>query len=117
MHIREFGDADFKCWSYRREYLQYLNKNVTHFIAISKAVKDSWVSRGLSEHKVSVIYNGVASNLIKSADFKRMLTDEIMRMVIVGGVIPNKGQIQAIQAIGLLPEPIRTKVTLDYRME
>lgn len=113
MHIREFGDADFKCWSYRREYLQYLNKNVTHFIAISKAVKDSWVSRGLSEHKVSVIYNGVASNMIKSADFKRMLTDEIMRMVIVGGVIPNKGQIQAIQAIGLLPEQIRTKVTLD----
>lgn len=113
MHIREFGDADFKCWSYRGEYLQYLDKNVTHFIAISEAVKDSWVARGLSEQKVSVIYNGVDSSLIKSADCERMLTDEILRMVIVGGVIPNKGQIQAVQAISLLPDQIRTKVTLD----
>ena len=113
MHIREFGDADFKCWSYRRNYLHFLDKNVTRFIAISEAVKESWVSRGLSEQKVDVIYNGVDSESIKSANPEDILTSETMKMVIVGGVIPNKGQMQAVQAISMLPEGIRNKVTLD----
>ncbi len=113
MHIREFGDADFKCWSYRRNYLSFLDKNVTRFIAISKAVKESWVLRGLSGQKVDVIYNGVDSKSIKSANPEDFLICEIMRMVIVGGVIPNKGQMQAIQAISMLPEEIRNKVSLD----
>lgn len=113
MHIREFGDADFKCWSYRRGYIKFLDQNVTRFIAISAAVKDSWVSRGLTEQKVEVIYNGVNSELIKCANLESMHLFKTMRMVIVGGVIPNKGQMQAVQAISLLPEEIRNKVTLD----
>ncbi|MDD6489421.1 MAG: glycosyltransferase family 4 protein [Clostridia bacterium] len=113
MHIREFGDADFKCWSYRKNYMQFLNNNVTKFIAISEAVKNSWVSRGLSEQKVEVIYNGVNSELIKRTDPEKLSTFDTMKMVIVGGIIPNKGQMQAVQAISLLPEQIRKKVTLD----
>ncbi len=113
MHIREFGDADFKCWSYRRNYLRFLDKNVTRFIAISEAVKESWISRGLLEQKVDVIYNGVDSESIKSANPEDILTSDTMKMVIVGGVIPNKGQVQAVQAISMLPEGIRNKVSLD----
>ena len=113
MHIREFGDKDFKCWSYRKRYLNYLDKNVTQFIAISKEVKASWVSRGISARKVEVIYNGVDSRSIKTAKLENVLTSETMKIVMVGGVIPNKGQMQAIQAISLLPERIRNKVTLD----
>lgn len=113
MHIREFGDADFNCWSYRKHYIEYLNQNVTEFIAISNAVKKSWVERGLSSSHVNVIYNGVHSEKIKAVVPEELSAFHVMRMVIVGGVIPAKGQIQAIRAINKLPKEIKKKVSLD----
>ena len=113
MHIREFGQEDFKCWSYRKNYIQYLNDNVTKFIAISQAVSDSWHQKGIAKEKLDVIYNGVDSEKIKKTDFDRMLKDKQLRMVIVGGVIPAKGQIQAIHAIAKLKPEISDNVSLD----
>ena len=113
MHIREFGGDDFKCWSYRPNYISYLNKNVTAFIAISEAVKKSWNSRGISADKLSVIYNGVQADKIKKADPDNILKSEKLRLVMVGGVIPAKGQIQAVRAIAKLPDDVRNNVSLD----
>lgn len=113
MHIREFGQQDFKCWSYRNNYIQYLNDNVTRFVAISQAVSNSWHQKGIAEEKLTVIYNGVDSEKIKRADSDRMLQDKQLRIVIVGGVIPAKGQIQAIHSIAKLKPEIRDNVLLD----
>ncbi|MGN0470460.1 MAG: glycosyltransferase family 4 protein [Acutalibacteraceae bacterium] len=113
MHIREFGGDDFKCWSYRPNYADYLNKNVTEFIAISEAVKKSWNKRGISQEKLNVIYNGVESDKIKKADPKNILNAQKLRLVMVGGVIPSKGQIQAVRAIAKLPNDVRNNVSLD----
>lgn len=113
MHIREFGHEDFKCWSYKREYVDYLNKNVTRFIAISEAIKRSWVKRGLDETKANVVYNGVDFERIKVQTPENLESSDALKLVIVGGVIPSKGQLQAIQAMALLPDDIKDKVTLD----
>lgn len=112
-HIREFAELDFDCWSYRPQYVKYLNRNTGGFIAISNAVKKYWVEKGLSENKINIVYNGVDKNRIKPADYSTWERDSIIRLVIVGGVIPNKGQWQAIEAICLLPEQIRKYVKLD----
>ena len=113
MHIREFGQDDFKCWSYKRNYIDYLNKKVTRFIAISEAIKKSWVKRGLDEKKVKVVYNGVAYEKIKAQKPESLENSDTLQLVIVGGVIPSKGQLQAIRALALLPEDIKDKVSLD----
>ena len=68
MHIREFGKDDFNCWCFRRKYEHYLNENTTNFIAISRAVADSWISKGIDPSKVKVIYNGVDESDIVSVD-------------------------------------------------
>ena len=112
-HIREFAELDFNCWSYRPHYVQYLRENTDRFIAISEAVKNYWVQKGLSDTTIQVIYNGVDCQKIKTADHKRWENESTIKMVIVGGVIPNKGQWQAIEALCLLPNNIRDHFSLD----
>lgn len=112
-HIREFAELDFNCWTYRPHYVSYLAKNTDRFIAISEAVKKYWIKKGLPENKIRVIYNGVDYQKIVPADQGKWASDKIIKMVIVGGVIPNKGQYQAIEALCMLPEHIRCNFTLD----
>lgn len=112
-HIREFAELDFKCWSYRDNYISYLSKNVHGFIAISEAVKLYWVSKGLSAERIRVIYNGVDNSNIKKVNRTTWKQDQIIKLVIVGGVIYSKGQWQACKAVGMLPKEVRQHVTLD----
>ena len=51
MHIREFGYEDFDCCTYRYKYNKYISKYTNRFLAISKAVAKSWISRGVCEAK------------------------------------------------------------------
>ena len=57
MHIREFGKLDFNMKSYRKEYIKFLNENVTCFIAISEAIKQYWINQGISNKKINTIYD------------------------------------------------------------
>jgi glycosyltransferase involved in cell wall biosynthesis len=112
-HIREFAELDFNCWTYRPHYVKYLAENTHSFIAISEAVKRYWVTKGLPENKIRVIYNGVDYQRIIPADHRKWKNNETIKMVIVGGVIPNKGQYQAIEALCMLPEKVRRHFSLD----
>lgn len=112
-HIREFAELDFNCWSYRPGYVNYLNKCADGFIAISNAVKEYWASKGIQRTKITTIYNGVDYKRIKRADHTTWLKDKVFRLVIAGGVIPNKGQWQAIEAICDLPDDIIPNIRLD----
>lgn len=111
MHIREFGKEDFECIYYRKNYEKFINANTTKFIAISRAVKDAWVRKGLNADKVSVIYNGVDNSRIIPRNNEA--TNNPLSMVIVGGVCEAKGQLQIIEAMGLLPVNIRKNIRLD----
>ena len=113
IHIREFGEEDFGCWTYRRNYETFLNENTDVFICISKAVRKSWVKKGLLAEKISVIYNGVDEAAIKKVSTTDHYFKKDMKMVIVGGVCEAKGQMEAIKAMSLLPKNIRENVYLD----
>ena len=112
-HLREFGEADFSCWSYRRGYGAYLNGSVDRFIAVSRAVKACWVEKGLEASRVEVIYNGVDSQKIVPAYHESWSSDKELRLVMVGNVTKSKGQWQAIEAVCRLPEAMGTRISLD----
>ena len=112
-HIREFAELDFNCWSYRKNYVKYLAEHTDGFIAISQAVKDCWIRKGIPGEKIKVIYNGVNGSIIRKADHSGWENAPVIKMVIAGGVIPNKGQWQAIEALCGLPEYIRKNIRLD----
>ena len=57
-----FGQEDFDCCCYRMNYYRFLNRFTNRFIAISEAVRESWIRKGIScEKSVLVYYNGVYS--------------------------------------------------------
>lgn len=111
MHIREFADSDFNCIAFRKNYIHVFNEYTTKFLSISEAVKRHWVGKGIVDEKVRVIYNGIHYEDISVSD------DDVkrnsFRMIIAGGVYPTKGQHLAVQAIGYLPNNIRSEVSLD----
>ena len=113
MHIREFGKEDFECICYRRNYERFINSYTTRFIAISQAVKEAWVKKGISNEKITVIYNGVDNTRIVPAKQSDSKIETPLSMVIVGGVCEAKGQLQIIEAMGRLPSKIKDNVRLD----
>lgn len=110
MHIREFGEEDFDCCIYRRNYYSYLNSHCDRFIAISEAVRDSWVKKGIDKEKVNVIYNGILINGMKP---KGTAISEKLRMVIVGGICETKGQKDCVEALHLIAKNELKNISLD----
>ena len=113
VHIREFGVEDFNCRFLRKDYCRFLNKGTDLFITVSNSVRNSWGKRGLDVSKAKVIYNGIRHQGILQADHEDMQNSEFLKLVAVGGVYPTKGQYQIIEAMGLLPEDIKKRITLD----
>lgn len=112
MHVREFGQEDFSCMVYMPFYYRYLNQHCSVLLAVSNAVKDSVIKKGVSYRRIHTLYDGVdfSNFVVKSTN---TLEDGKLKMVIVGGICELKGQHIAIKALGLLPEEIRKNVTLD----
>ncbi len=95
-HIREFGDLDYKCYSYRKEYIRFMNSSADSFIAVSDAVREHWIRKGLDEKKIKTVYNGVSC----PEGYREKVSDpSVCRLVIAGGLYETKGQLQAVEAV------------------
>ncbi len=111
-HIREFGDLDYPCYSYRRDHIALMNQAATVFIAVSDAVKSHWVEKGLCGRKMVRIYNGVADDK-KPKENYRIADGQPVRFVIAGSICDAKGQAQLVEAIGILPGEIQKLIQVD----
>lgn len=112
VQIREFGDKDFDCIRLTPNYLSILNKYTTQFLSVSKAVMDSWNTKGINKEKNRVLYDGIAyDDVTISPDNEKK--NKILRMVINGGVYPTKGQHLIIEAMCMLDKDIRDNLYLD----
>lgn len=109
-HLREIGNISYNRISLRKNYIDFMNKNTTNFIAISKAVKDEFVKMGIDERKISVIYNGVS--LPNDINDKKIDNSKI-KMVMSGSISEGKGQYLLIDAISKLPYDIQQQIDLD----
>ena len=102
-HIREFGDRDYKCYSYRKKYIDYMNKSAWRFIAVSNAVREHWIKKGIYQDKIVCIYNGVSQQDI-IVKLNNSIEGKNLRIVILGSVSKTKGQVWAIEAIKKLAD-------------
>ena len=109
-HIREFGDKDFKRFTYRKNYIEFMNKYATEFIAVSEAVQSHWINKGINEDKLVKIYNGVPSDVIYKTDYNRKSNK--IKFVMLGGISETKGQWQAIEAVKTLEKNIQEGMCL-----
>ncbi|MBO5397369.1 MAG: glycosyltransferase family 4 protein [Clostridia bacterium] len=111
MHIREFGELDFNMKSYRNNYIKYLNKNVTQFIAISDAIRKYWIEKGISENKIQTIYDGVYINDILTKENYRQKGK--LKILMIGSINRKKGQVELVKAISLLDDDIKNNILVD----
>lgn len=110
-HIREFGDKDYNCMSLKRDYIPFMNENTSYFIAISNAIKMAWVDKGIDKDKIRMIYNGVDTNELT---IHKKLNKDIIKIIMAGEIIPQKGQMVLVKAIGLLDEEYRKRIKVDF---
>ncbi|HOZ54442.1 MAG TPA: glycosyltransferase family 4 protein [Clostridia bacterium] len=97
LHLREFGEEDYQCFSLRKNYINFMNNHVDKFIAISNAVAECWIKKGILKDKVKVIYNGVESKKFQNHQIKK--ESDNIRIVMSGFIFTGKGQLQLIQAL------------------
>lgn len=103
LHIREYGvgEKNFNMHSYRMKYIDFLNNNVTSFIAISDTVKQFWIDKGIDESKIVTIYDGIKSDDIEVKKTYN-ITNKQLKLIMLGSINSGKGQLELIEAINLL---------------
>ncbi len=111
-HIREFGDIDYKCYSYRKNYIELMNNTATIMISVSNAVRCHWINKGINPRLIRTIYNGV-EKIANDKVARHKLSGEKVCIVIVGSLSKEKGQEELIQAIHMLDKKYRDIVHVD----
>lgn len=109
-HIREFGKEDYNVLFYKPHTIKYMNENADVFITISDAVRKCWIQKGLDKHKLKTVYNGIETQKYIP---KKTNNNNNLKLVIAGHIQPNKGQLQLVKAIALLPIEIRNCISVD----
>lgn len=110
-HIHELYKAHYQLSFLRRNQIGWMAEHADRFIAISKTVADEWIESGLPNEKFDIVYNGIDLSSIKS---KRMWNGaKQLKLVMVGHIVPPKGQEQVIRGISKLPKDIKQYINFD----
>lgn len=114
-HLREFGKEDYNLRYYKLNYIKFMNKNTSKFIAISDAVKEAWIRKGIDSNKIVKIYDGI--KLPDKKIFEEKLNAKIKdekKFVYLGLVCPTKGQLDAVKAICSLNKTQKEHISIDF---
>ncbi len=111
-HIREHGDDDFLLMPVFSSYNPILTDSSSTFIAISKSVKSKWLSLGIPEQNIRLIYDGIGtSHWTKN---ETIVKKSKLSFIFLGGYHVNKGQEIFIQALSLLPKNIKDDILVHF---
>lgn len=110
-HIHELYKAHYQLSFLRENQVKWMAEHADRFIAISKTVADEWIESGLPREKVKIVYNGI--DLSKIERKCGTLDSNLLRLVMVGHIVPPKGQEQVIIGLSKLPQEVRAHVLFD----
>ncbi len=112
-HLREMDEGTKNMHYYRKDWAEYMNKSAVCFIAITEAVRDSWIRNGLDRSRIKVVYNGIdPENIIPRKG--EILSGEKIKIAAVGRIERAKGQIDIINALCKMPEDEQKHFQLDF---
>ena len=107
-HIHELYKAHYQLSFLKENQVQWMSEHADKFIAISKTVADEWIESGLPREKVKIVYNGIDVSKIERKS--GTLDSNILRLVMVGHIVPPKGQEQVIIELSKLPQEVKEHV-------
>lgn len=112
VHLRESANI-VENYLQTRNLIRCLRRGADYFIAISEFNKQEWIKRGLPKEKIKTIYNGL--NLFFSKNLKGEYSkNNRFKIVFSGALTQDKGQIDLIEAINILPEKYKAFVHVDF---
>ena len=101
-HLREFGQEDFgffSVWNYDK-LCHFIDSHSTKIIAISQAIAGKF-EKLVTKEKLQVVYNGVSeANILYKTEVKDSRSR--IEFLMSGRISAEKGQEEAIRAVGLL---------------
>ncbi|MBC3898673.1 glycosyltransferase [Acetobacterium malicum] len=109
--LREFGKEDFNCYAMKPGMYEWMNNHGDNYVAISQAIKNSWVQKGIDEKKIRVIYHGIPVNKFQINE--HIFQSFPLKIIFMAAIREYKGQHQIIEAINLLSKENREKILLD----
>lgn len=112
-HLREMDEGTKNMHYYSKNWAQYMNDGADCFIAITDAVKKSWVNHGIKDEKIKVIYNGIDPESVVKKN-EEVLNDDMIKIVAVGRIERAKGQLDLINALCNLDEEIQKHFQVDF---
>lgn len=112
-HIREFGKDDFNFFYFHVNIPKFINENSDRIIAISDVILNSWKSRGINSKKINRIYDGVLGNNFIATRQEPKDSMQI-RIAFCGGITPEKGQHQLIEALSELSANEKSQLLVDF---
>lgn len=113
-HIREFLRADFGLELIYNWQVSYMNQYSRCFIAVSGAVKNSWVKHfGLDQRKISIIYDGIEPKTVPYKSSKSG-NRKVLRIIMNGTICEGKNQFELIKAISILQTIEEIPVAVDF---
>ena len=95
----------------KKDQVGWMAKHANKFIAISKTVADEWIGSGLPKEKVKVVYNGIDVSKIVPKNSAEPGVD--LKLVMVGHIVPAKGQELVIKSLLELSDELREHITID----
>jgi len=111
-HIREFGDGHCRCYSYRKDYIELMNKTAYKLVAVSDAVRNHWIEKGIFPGKIRTVYNGVEYQDFDGDTGIENIKDKV-KIIMMGSVNEAKGQLQLVGAIAQMEEKMRNRICVD----
>ena len=110
-HIHELYKAHYQLSFLRKNQVAWMANHADKFIAISKTVAEEWIGSGLPKEKVEVIYNGIdVAKIVPKSEEKH---SDDLKLVMVGHIVPPKGQERVIKGLSMLPDEVRKHVFFD----
>lgn len=111
-HLREFGEEDMNFIPFRRKCYKRMDQAGGSFIAISDIIRNSWIKKGISEKRITRIYDGVkAEKIIYN---KKVFSSDTIKIIFAGSIIKFKDQEQLIRALSLMSNEERKSFKVDF---
>lgn len=106
-HIREYGDIHSYFYSFRKNYIELMNRASSVMVAVSDAAREHWIQKGIDREKIIRIYDGVEPIKLSKQKHIPLNQKQEIRLVMTGSIQPIKGQEQAIRLLGKLKDSDR----------
>lgn len=96
----------------QRIFAKIRYKKFKRIIAVSNSTKNDLIELGINPKKITVVYNGIETDLFKPANKKTKEEKKKFVILYQSRISKEKGQHIAVKALSLLPKEIKDKTKL-----